>query len=143
MFGPQINTPQLKNFENIGSIGQNFEQLIQKPMITHKPDWNNFFSFSGRAVTLVRIAEYAIALPFRVVQIVLNIIYAAANALRALATLPFNFDANWNDLKNSLYGATCFVTHLAVAPLSITLDVVKLALGVVIHPTISIQGPAV
>lgn len=142
MFGSAINTPELKNFEAIVSIGQNFEQLIQKPMITTKPDWNNFLSFSGRAVTLVRIAEYAITLPFRIVNIVLNIIYAVADTIRALATLPFSPEKNWNALKNGLYGATCFVTHLAVAPLSVTLDVVKLALGVVIHPTISIQGPA-
>lgn len=138
-----INAPVLKNFETVNSIGQNFEQLIQKPMVTPKPDWNNFFSFSGRAVTLVRIAEYAITLPFRIVEIALNIIYSVVNIFRALATLPFNLEANWNSLKNNIYGSVTFITHAALLPLSVTLDIVKLALGVIIHPTIAIQGPAV
>lgn len=138
-----INVPVLKDLDAVGSIGKNFEQLIDKPLVTRKPDWNNFLSFSGRAVTLVRIAEYGISLPFRIVQIALNIIYAVVNAIKALATMPFDFEKNWNDLKNSLYGTTCFVVHAALLPLSVTLDIVKLALGVIVHPTIAIQGPVV
>ncbi|CRX38670.1 hypothetical protein [Estrella lausannensis] len=137
-----INAPVLKNFEAVRSISENFEQLIQKPMVTTKPDWNNFFSFSGRAVTLVRVAEYAITLPFRIVEIALNIIYSVVNIFKSLATLPFNLEANWNNLKNSIYGSVTSITHAAILPLSVSLDIVKLALGVVVHPTIAIQGPA-
>lgn len=138
-----INAPVLKNFETVTSVGQNFEQLIQKPLVTPEPNWNNFFSFSGRAVTLVRIAEYAITLPFRIVEIALNIIYAVVNIFKALATLPFNFETNWNALKSNIYNSVTFITHAALLPLSVALDIVKLALGVIIHSTISIQGPAV
>ena len=136
-----VPTIDYKNLEMPSQISKHFENLIKPTMSSKEEGWDRFVSFGGRGICLVRIADYLLHVPFRIFQTICRIAYHIIGVFRYLLLLPFDYSNNKELLYNSFRMYMNQVVGLLITPLSVSMDITKLAIGVIIHPAAAIAGP--